>query len=144
MDAAAKTETCAGCGTEGGEIHHHHVIPRSYGGEHGPTTPLCPNCHDLVHKAARNLATLKQIGDAATRHRIAELAKVARRAEQLVQDDPNKSVAMQDRLPPELAAKVADLSHLHGLSKKEAVRLAIRNEHARWFGHRRALRRQQG
>ena len=30
----------------------HHVIPQSRGGTEGPTVPLCPNCHAIIHSAA--------------------------------------------------------------------------------------------
>lgn len=33
-------------------FEEHHVVPRSYGGERGPTVSLCCDCHTTAHKAA--------------------------------------------------------------------------------------------
>ena len=33
-------------------LNEHHVVPRSYGGENGPTVTLCSDCHELIHKLA--------------------------------------------------------------------------------------------
>lgn len=33
-------------------LHVHHVVPRAYGGERGPTVVLCSHHHSLVHKLA--------------------------------------------------------------------------------------------
>lgn len=38
--------SCIDCGS-GGEIHQHHVVPRSLGGTF--MVPLCSSCHALVH-----------------------------------------------------------------------------------------------
>lgn len=130
---------CAACDVFT-ELHEHHLIPRAFGGLHGPTVEICPNCHDLVHKAARDPAALRTIKSIAVRRRIRDLAAIAARAEAAVKNDPNRSVAFQDRMPADLANKVADLASLHGCTKTEAVRIAIRGEHSRWFGHNRALK----
>lgn len=46
--------SCALCGMESG-INFHHEIPRAYGGEDGPQTPLCSGHHGLVHTLALGL-----------------------------------------------------------------------------------------
>lgn len=135
----AGTGDCAACGRTA-ELHEHHLVPRSCGGLHGPTTDICPNCHDLVHKAALDPSVLRTVKDMATRRNIRDLASIVARAEAAVKNDPNRSVVFQDRMPAELARKVAELASLHGCNKAEAVRLAIREEHSRWFGHARAVR----
>ena len=45
---------CELCGMTSG-IDFHHEIPRSYGGEGGPQTPLCSGHHSLVHNLANQL-----------------------------------------------------------------------------------------
>lgn len=134
------TESCAACLDEGVEIQHHHLIPRSLGGERGPTAPLCANCHQLVHKVAKDLRLLDRIDDGGKRYRVAQMVSIILRAEAAVKKDPNRSVLVQDRLPAELSHKLSDLATLYGTSRKEAMRVALRMEHARWFGHSRGLR----
>lgn len=34
-------------------LHEHHVYMQSYGGKDGPTVPLCPNHHNLIHALAK-------------------------------------------------------------------------------------------
>ena len=36
-------------------FEEHHTVPRSYGGERGPTVTLCCDCHTSAHKAADSL-----------------------------------------------------------------------------------------
>jgi len=45
---------CALCTMTSG-VDYHHEIPRAYGGENGPTTPLCSGHHTLVHNLALQL-----------------------------------------------------------------------------------------
>lgn len=35
-------------------LHSHHVVPSSYGGEHGPRVTLCGKCHTLIHTVSLN------------------------------------------------------------------------------------------
>ena len=35
--------------------HQHHVIPREYGGENGPTVTLCGDCHTKIHAEAESV-----------------------------------------------------------------------------------------
>jgi hypothetical protein len=46
--AAPNAITCAACGASG-ELHEHHLIPRSQGGIDLPTVMLCIPCHEAVH-----------------------------------------------------------------------------------------------
>jgi hypothetical protein len=39
---------CAACGATD-ELHRHHLVPRSLGGEKLPTVMLCGRCHAAVH-----------------------------------------------------------------------------------------------
>ena len=124
----------------GAEMHEHHLIPRALGGEKGPVADLCSNCHALVHKAADRPESLSRIEDAGHRFRVSQMAAIIVRAQDAVKGDPNRSVTIRDRMPAEVARKLADLASLYGTSQRAALRAAVRSEHARWFGHRRALR----
>lgn len=35
-----------------GSIEYHHIVPRTYGGEHGPQVAICGNCHTGIHGMA--------------------------------------------------------------------------------------------
>lgn len=43
-----KLDYCWIC-SSGSSLHEHHIIPRCYGGESGPTVTLCAVCHGGVH-----------------------------------------------------------------------------------------------
>lgn len=43
---------CAICGVTHG-LEEHHIIPKSLGGEHGPTVILCGSCHSSAHFSAK-------------------------------------------------------------------------------------------
>ncbi len=46
---------CWECELETNDIHHHHVVPRSRGGQ--KTVPLCPECHAKAHHRKGNMNT---------------------------------------------------------------------------------------
>ena len=43
---------CYVCGLQVASTDEHHLIPRSRGGQAGPTVDLCGTCHSSVHDAA--------------------------------------------------------------------------------------------
>lgn len=57
---------CVDCGKTG-EIHQHHVVPRSLGGIF--TVPLCSDCHALVHGLKK--LSVGRLTKAAMQHKIA-------------------------------------------------------------------------
>jgi hypothetical protein len=48
-------DNCVVCGVVLPVPHDHHVIPQEYGGEKGPTVPICGDCHTKVHAEAESL-----------------------------------------------------------------------------------------
>jgi len=50
-----------------GEYHDcidiHHIIPREYGGENGPTIQLSPNVHQTIHRISFNDKKIKEYLD---------------------------------------------------------------------------------
>lgn len=44
---------CFVCNSTAAVSNEHHIVPRSDGGTDGPTVILCPNCHTLLHNAAK-------------------------------------------------------------------------------------------
>lgn len=53
---------CHICEVETAVPHQHHIIPREYGGEQGPTIPLCGNCHTRLHAEAEAVLSYKRTG----------------------------------------------------------------------------------
>ncbi len=52
---------CWECG-RGGDLHQHHVVPRSRGGTR--TVPLCEDCHGKAHHRVRRMSTSRLTRDA--------------------------------------------------------------------------------
>ena len=76
---------CCICG-ETSKTHEHHIVPRCFGGLHGPTVFLCPTDHGLVHELADAKTPLEEIGDPKVRY----LVGVIYRAQVSTKDDPNR------------------------------------------------------
>jgi hypothetical protein len=53
-----KLDTCWCC-TSKFSLHDHHVVPREHGGNNGPTVTICASCHNIVHRIASRIVTLK-------------------------------------------------------------------------------------
>ena len=51
---------CWVCGTTEG-LCRHHVVPRAYGGENGPTVHLCGAHHTLIHDLALKAPTTREV-----------------------------------------------------------------------------------
>ncbi len=47
-----QTKVCPACQKEKETFHEHHIIPRMYGGQKGPTISICIDCHKAVHRCA--------------------------------------------------------------------------------------------
>lgn len=53
---------CARCGFQGkdSQLHYHHIVAQSLGGDHGDGILLCKSCHDI--ESARQRRAHKQVG----------------------------------------------------------------------------------
>ena len=127
---SAKCQSCALIT----ELEEHHLVPRALGGSKGPTVALCPTCHSLVHKTAKQPSALDAAPNDEARKAIKYMALIIRRAEKAVQGDPNRTALITDRLPATLSRKLSNLASVWGVSRKDAVRMAIEREHSRLFG----------
>jgi len=58
-----KSEECWVCTANFKKVNveHHHIVPRCYGGEKGPTVSICTDCHTNVHDTADALYAKKFI-----------------------------------------------------------------------------------
>jgi len=41
-------------------LDSHHIVPKEYGGEKGPTIMLGPDVHQIIHRSVSNIATREQ------------------------------------------------------------------------------------
>ena len=41
-------------------LDEHHIVPREYGGETGPTIMLGPDIHQIIHRASKSLTIKEQ------------------------------------------------------------------------------------
>ena len=62
-----KTGECWEC-SKLGEIHLHHVVPRSRGGT--KTVPLCLECHAKAHHRNKNMSTSKLVSETIKRKKL--------------------------------------------------------------------------
>lgn len=65
---------CEKCGTDT-YVEVHHVIPRSEGGEDGPTINVCMECHILIHSEAGQFKGWGWFGGKVTWARHADTSK---------------------------------------------------------------------
>lgn len=47
--SSGDSQSCELCRRQSHAYTVHHLVPRSRGGKHGPTTMLCPTCHRQLH-----------------------------------------------------------------------------------------------
>jgi hypothetical protein len=122
--------------------NEHHVVPRCYGGEDGPTVTLCSADHDLLHA----LATRMIAGDEWKGHqlirgldgiragRIAYMASVVLTADRATAGDPNKRFVLTLELAPAYRKKMEKLkSVMSARSYGELAAHLIDAEYAKRF-----------
>lgn len=118
----------------------HHVIPRAYGGEDGPTVSLCDLHHATLHKIAVCMKTSKPYHQYTLKHSVSQkkklifLASKVYEAEQLTRNDPNKRTMLTLSLDGEMTKMIDDLKTvLPGVKSREAVArsalIALWNRH---------------
>ena len=121
---------CKACGCAlGGDVqkHEHHVIPRAFGGEKGPTVELCTNCHNLLHSVALCITgkkPYKHLVDAlgeANRQQIMWLATRVAVAYEVTKDDPNKRVQVNMILTARKAEKLDMLMKIFNVGSRQAA-----------------------
>ena len=53
MNHINSEDKCWICGSDL-SLEYHHIIPRAYGGEHGPQVGLCADHHSAIHLLAES------------------------------------------------------------------------------------------
>jgi len=150
-------EYCWVFGTTEG-LHQHHIIPRGYGGESGPTVTLSASCHDLVHSTASSVyvkyikqTTLspfevvrghvidnhlfKNIHSTEQQWKIMYLVILIIQSRQLSEGhNLYKTTKFNTEFSQDINRKVDEIKNALGLSsKQEVVKKAVTELHARIF-----------
>lgn len=134
-------ETCS--------IEEHHIIPRCYGGEKGPTVYICSVCHSLVHAVADELgdtpsSAITTIAQGARQVFVNEnvalthaifLVRMIQSARELVKQDPNKTAVFQTRFSARTRTQLRGLRKVFPrLNQEKLVVLAIDNLYKKHLG----------
>lgn len=109
----------------------HHIVPRCYGGEKGPTVTLCSSCHTRVHESAESLYKGNPIfpyTDADERERCLYLATVIVNARLALEriNDPNKRVVFSTTFDGETHELLVRLTKHLNLSQKKVIIYALK------------------
>lgn len=134
---------CTACGCPlGGDVqtHLHHVIPRAFGGEKGPTVALCTNDHNLLHNVALCLTGKRSHSDLVAglvgthKQNVMWLATRVAVAFEATKNDPNKRVQVSFILSAKKAAKLDSLMKIFNVgSRQAAVERLIHDAHSKHF-----------
>lgn len=120
-------------------IEHHHVVPRSYGGEQGPTVSLCCDCHTSAHKAADSLYSsgnpVVPYKVVVSRERCLYLAQVICNSRNAMENlnSENKRVVYSGFWDGKTHAKIKRLAEYHKLTQPKLLKLAIEQLYKRTF-----------
>lgn len=126
-------------GTETREEHH--IIPRAYGGEEGPTVTLCDTHHSKLHRIAVCLKTGKPFfnflqGESPDRNKkLLYLANAVHNAELATRNDPNKAASAVLSLGARHKEMIEQLKKVYPQAKsREAIMLlALEHLHRKHF-----------
>lgn len=113
------------------KTEEHHLVPRCYGGEKGPTVTLCSSCHSRVHDAANALYKgnpLVPYASQAQRERCLYLATVIVNSRVAIEqvDDPNKRSVFTTWLDGETHTTLVRLTKHLGINQKKVFLLALK------------------
>lgn len=114
---------CIICGTIK-SIHEHHIVPRAYGGENGPTVNICAIHHNIVHSAAicgeKSRRQLISGHAEEQKRRLLDLILIIRRA-RVATRYIARPLRMQIEFPVPLASDVRRLKKILGCSSLQQV-----------------------
>lgn len=139
LSAGAINDTggCWICGNRDG-AHYHHIIPRAYGGTHGPQVRLCAVCHDGVHKVAdqglESARTVLPDVSGAALTCVKQLATIINKAKDVTGKDKNKAIVFSTRFNAATNRKLKQLVQATKQNQEAVVRLAIDELHRRLIG----------
>ena len=117
---------------------HHHVVPRSYGGENGPTVSLCCDCHTCAHKTADSLYArgnpIVPYQNVLSRERCLYLAQVICSARTKIESNPeNKRYVYSGFFDSKTHGKLVRITESLKMSQKKVIVYAIDQLYARLF-----------
>ena len=137
--AVNSPDICWVCGLTT-SLEEHHMIPRAYGGQDGPTITLCAGCHSSVHKLADYNAQdvsyaqklLKTVNKKSLT-RLVELAIIIAYSKQATKNDENKTIIFMDRFPASVNKQLKALAKILKKDQRTIVRLAIAQLYKHYF-----------
>ena len=113
------------------KTEEHHIVPRCYGGQNGPTVTLCSSCHTRVHEAAEGLYKGNPIvpyASQAERERCLYLATVIVNARIAIEraNDPNKRTVFTMWLDGDSHSTLVRLTKHLNISQKKVILFALK------------------
>lgn len=131
ITATVEVDYCWACHCIAPEYERHHIVPRCYGGENGPTVVLCGSCHNRVHKEAnkviRQLCMPKD-----TNERRRYLAIVVALAHHSVKDE-KKPVKFSGQLDHPTNQMLEEIARSLNLSKHDSLVWCIKRVYSSMF-----------
>jgi hypothetical protein len=107
-------------------LDEHHVIPREYGGEDGPTVLLTPEVHQLLHRSVSDLETrelfIKNLPRQTQRYALQFIETIIRAKKEYEQKNPEEATeTITLTLPKVVKQKLKLLAKDKGLSTGEFI-----------------------
>mgnify|MGYP001780197283 FL=1 len=102
----------------------HHVVPRAYGGLHGPVVSLCASCHSKLHRLALSSPPYNTFGISANPEegsKLAYLAGVVYNSRNLVSSDSNKRTIITFKVSQQEAWMADALKPVLGVTNRADV-----------------------
>jgi hypothetical protein len=95
--------------------HEHHLVPRAFGGQNGPTVMVCTAHHSLLHLIGTRLITNKPYFELMTHdpkqdQKLLWLGAQVQKAHAAFNNDPNKRITVPLLLDGATARKLARLA----------------------------------
>lgn len=125
--------SCWICGSKDSQ-HEHHVIPRAYGGEKGPTVVICSPCHDRVHSLDIISGKCNDETWDDSHRKIYYLQHFIQKAKRTVDGDPNKTTSISIRMPAHVDRRLTKLAKYLGKNKADTMMSAVMELHKKFFG----------
>lgn len=128
---------CWVCQTTDTSFEQHHLVPRCFGGENGPTVTLCESCHTIAHENAENiyhghpLTTYNEVEKTTRSHYLSRVIVNARLA---VEASPtNKKYKFATTFNSSTHDKLVRLVSHYNSSQQKVIIYAINSLYAKLF-----------
>lgn len=119
------------------QVEHHHIVPRAYGGEKGPTVSLCCDCHTIAHKTADSLFSkgnpVVPLANPMARERALYLAQVICNARSAIENlnSENKRYVYSGFFDGKTHARLVRLAAYLKMPQQKVIKYAINSLYER-------------